>query len=40
MITPKQVFTSSDGVTVHADLFVQEGGAARKPAIVYIHGGP
>ncbi len=41
MVTPKQViFTSADGVTVHADLFVQEGGSAKKPAIVYVHGGP
>lgn len=40
-IMPKQViFRSSDGIQVHADLFVQEGGMAKKPAIVYIHGGP
>jgi dipeptidyl aminopeptidase/acylaminoacyl peptidase len=41
LITPKQViFTAPDGVTVHADLFMPEGGATKKPAIVYIHGGP
>ncbi|MEP7323844.1 MAG: prolyl oligopeptidase family serine peptidase, partial [Saprospiraceae bacterium] len=41
LITPKQViFTAADGVTVHADLFLPEGGMAKKPAIVYIHGGP
>lgn len=41
LITPKQViFTAPDGVTVHADLFLPEGGSAKKPAIVYIHGGP
>ena len=41
LITPKQVvFTSADGVTVHADLFLPEGGPSRKPAIVYLHGGP
>ncbi len=41
LITPKQViFTSADGVSVHADLFLPESGAARKPAIVYLHGGP
>lgn len=40
-ITPKQViFTSADGIKVHADLFVKEGGSVKKPAIVYIHGGP
>ena len=41
LITPKQViFKSSDGFIVHADLFLPPGGAARKPAIVYLHGGP
>ncbi|MGB4839570.1 MAG: prolyl oligopeptidase family serine peptidase [Saprospiraceae bacterium] len=41
LVTPRQViFTASDGVIVHADLFEQPGGAAKKPAIVYIHGGP
>ncbi|MEO5583238.1 MAG: prolyl oligopeptidase family serine peptidase [Saprospiraceae bacterium] len=41
LVTPKQViFTAADGVTVHADLFLPEGGMAKKPAIVYIHGGP
>ena len=41
LVTPKQViFTSSDGVIVHADLFEPKGGAAKKPAIVYVHGGP
>lgn len=41
LVTPKQViFTSPDGVVVHADLFEPQGGAAKKPAIVYIHGGP
>ena len=41
LITPKQViFTAADGVTVHADLFLPEGGAIKKAAIVYVHGGP
>jgi dipeptidyl aminopeptidase/acylaminoacyl peptidase len=41
LIEPKQViFKSSDGVIVHADLFLPPGGAERKPAIVYVHGGP
>lgn len=41
LVTPKQViFTSPDGVIVHADLFEPQGGAAKKPAIVYVHGGP
>jgi dipeptidyl aminopeptidase/acylaminoacyl peptidase len=42
LVTPKQVvFKSPDGVTVHNQLFEPPaGGPARKPAIVYIHGGP
>ncbi|MDZ4714197.1 MAG: prolyl oligopeptidase family serine peptidase [Cytophagales bacterium] len=41
LVTPKKVtFTAVDGVTVHADLFEPAAGAAKKPAIVYIHGGP
>jgi dipeptidyl aminopeptidase/acylaminoacyl peptidase len=41
LVTPKKVtFTSPDGVLVHADLFEPAGGAAKKPAIIYIHGGP
>jgi len=41
LIEPKQVtFKSADGVIVHADLFEPAGGPARKPAIVYVHGGP
>ena len=40
-VTPKQViYKSSDGVTVHGQLFERAGGAARKPAIVFVHGGP
>ena len=41
LVTPKKVtFKSSDGVTVHADLFEVDKGGAKKPAIVYVHGGP
>ncbi|MES2795300.1 MAG: DPP IV N-terminal domain-containing protein, partial [Bacteroidota bacterium] len=41
LVIPKQViFTASDGVVVHADLFEPVGGMAKKPAIVYVHGGP
>jgi len=41
LVTPKQViFTSSDGVTIHAQLFEPNGDKTKKPAIVYIHGGP
>lgn len=41
LVTPKQIiFKSADGVTVHADLFMPEGISGKKPAIVYVHGGP
>jgi len=60
LVTPKQVvFTSADGVVVHAQLFEPPGDGAgethaggagggsgmggargRRPAIVYLHGGP
>jgi dipeptidyl aminopeptidase/acylaminoacyl peptidase len=42
LIEPKEViFKSADGVVVHGELFEPAaGGPARKPAIVYVHGGP
>ena len=42
LVTPKQViYTAGDGVRVHAQLFEPPvGGPARKPAVVYVHGGP
>jgi dipeptidyl aminopeptidase/acylaminoacyl peptidase len=41
MVIPKQViFKAADGVEVHADLFEPTGGLAKKPAIIYVHGGP
>ncbi|MGM9511178.1 S9 family peptidase [Larkinella sp. GY13] len=41
LVTPKQViFKAADGVTVHAQLFEPAGGPSKKPAIIYIHGGP
>ncbi len=47
LVTPKQViYTASDGQRVHAQLFeppAPSGGArapAKRPAIVYVHGGP
>jgi dipeptidyl aminopeptidase/acylaminoacyl peptidase len=40
LVTPTLVsFRANDGVEVHGQLFEPVGGAARKPAIVYIHGG-
>jgi dipeptidyl aminopeptidase/acylaminoacyl peptidase len=44
MITPEPiVFKSSDGVEVHAQLFKAASpiaGDAKRPALVYVHGGP
>ena len=42
LVTPKQVvFRSADGLTIHGQLFETPGGTTtRKPAIVYVHGGP
>jgi hypothetical protein len=42
LVTPTSVtYTASDGVRVHAQLFLPPGDrAARRPAIVYVHGGP
>lgn len=42
LVTPKQViFTSSDGVVVHGQLFEPAAPASgKRPAIIYIHGGP
>ena len=40
-VTPKQVtFTAPDGLVIHAQLFEAAGGAAKKPAVVFVHGGP
>ena len=41
LVTPKQViFKAADGVTVHAQLFMPENISGKKPAVVYVHGGP
>jgi dipeptidyl aminopeptidase/acylaminoacyl peptidase len=42
LVTPRQVvFRSADGLTIHGQLFETPGGTStRKPAIVYVHGGP
>lgn len=41
LVVPTQViFASLDGTPVHATLFDRDGGKTRKPAIIYIHGGP
>jgi dipeptidyl aminopeptidase/acylaminoacyl peptidase len=41
LVTPRAVsYRSEDGVLVHAQLFERAGGATKKPAVVYVHGGP
>ena len=41
LVTPKKVtFRAPDGLTVHGQLFERAGGPAKKPAIIYVHGGP
>jgi dipeptidyl aminopeptidase/acylaminoacyl peptidase len=41
LVTPKQViFKAPDGTEVHAQLFEPAGVKGKRPAIVYIHGGP
>ena len=41
LVVPKKVtYKAPDGVEVHGQLFEPTGGAAKKPAIIYVHGGP
>ncbi|HXH99582.1 MAG TPA: prolyl oligopeptidase family serine peptidase [Sphingobacteriaceae bacterium] len=41
MVAPKHItFKAADGTTVYGQLFEPQGGKSKKPAIVYIHGGP
>lgn len=41
LVTPKSVtFSAPDGTLIHGQLFEPSGGKAKKPAMVYVHGGP
>ncbi len=41
LVIPKQVtFMSPDGLTVHGQLFEKEGTKGKKPAVLFVHGGP
>jgi len=41
LVVPKKVvYKAPDGLEIHGQLFEATGGAAKKPAIVYVHGGP
>jgi dipeptidyl aminopeptidase/acylaminoacyl peptidase len=41
LVTPKKVvYKAPDGIEIHGQLFEPAGGPAKKPAIIYVHGGP
>jgi dipeptidyl aminopeptidase/acylaminoacyl peptidase len=41
LVVPKKVvYKAPDGLDIHGQLFEANGGAAKKPAIIYVHGGP
>jgi len=41
LVTPKKVvYKAPDGVEIHGQLFQAAGGSGKRPAIVYVHGGP
>ncbi|HEX7113227.1 MAG TPA: prolyl oligopeptidase family serine peptidase [Mizugakiibacter sp.] len=41
LVVPQAVtFTAADGTRVHGQLFRRDDGAAAKPAVVFVHGGP
>jgi dipeptidyl aminopeptidase/acylaminoacyl peptidase len=41
LVAPKLVnFSSEDGFNIYGQLFEPKGGPAKKPAIIFVHGGP
>ena len=41
LVTPRSVsFQAADGMTVYGQIFEAPGGPAKKPAVVFVHGGP
>jgi dipeptidyl aminopeptidase/acylaminoacyl peptidase len=41
LVTPEAVvFPAPDGIQVHGQLFKTTTGAAKRPALIYVHGGP
>jgi dipeptidyl aminopeptidase/acylaminoacyl peptidase len=41
LVAPEQViFKAPDGLTIHGQLFKAQGAGGKKPAIIYVHGGP
>lgn len=38
---PRQVmFKAADGLEIHGQLFLPRGGAGKRPALIFVHGGP
>ena len=41
LVVPREVtFRASDGLVIHGQLFDAPGGPAKKPAVIFVHGGP
>jgi len=41
LVVPKKIiFESPDGLEIHGQLFERPGGPSKKPALIYVHGGP
>jgi len=41
LVVPKEVtFHAKDGTLIHGQMFDASGGAAKKPAVIFVHGGP
>jgi dipeptidyl aminopeptidase/acylaminoacyl peptidase len=41
LVTPRQViFRAPDSTAVHAQLFWRPGGEEKRPAVIFVHGGP
>ena len=41
LVVPRKVlFNSSNGLTIHGQLFEKAGGPTKKPAVIFVHGGP
>lgn len=40
VVPRKVVVTADDGVKVHCQLFEAAGGPSKKPAVIFVHGGP
>ncbi|HKV37930.1 MAG TPA: prolyl oligopeptidase family serine peptidase [Blastocatellia bacterium] len=41
LVVPRKVMVKAeDGIEVHCQLFEKPGGAAKKPGVIFVHGGP